>query len=81
MLAKVQKWGNSLALRLPKALADEVDVHLGSPVEITVRDHRLVIEPKRVRVSYTLGDLLAGVKPDNLHDESDFGAPMGRETW
>ena len=81
MLAKVQKWGNSLALRLPKALADEVDVHLDSPVEITVRGHTIVIEPVREKRRYDLDELLAGVEPENLHGETDFGSPVGKEVW
>lgn len=81
MLARIQKWGNSLALRLPKALAEEADVHLDSPVEITIRDHTIVIEPVREKRAYDLDELLAGVKPENLHGEADFGAPVGKEVW
>ena len=81
MFVRVQKWGNSLALRLPKALADEVDVHFDSPVEITVRDRTIVIEPVREKKKYDLDELLAGVKPENLHDEIDFDAPVGKEIW
>jgi len=81
MHAKVQKWGNSLALRLPKALADEADVHLDSPVEITVRGHTIVIEPVRKKRRYDLDELLAGVKPANLHGETDLGSPVGKEVW
>ena len=81
MLAKVQKWGNSLALRLPKALADQAEVHLNSPVKITVRGKTIVIEPVREEKRYDLDELLAGVKPENLHDEADFGGPVGKEDW
>ncbi len=81
MLAKVQKWGNSLALRLPKTLATEADLHLDSAVKITVRDHTLIIEPVREKKAYDLDALLAGVTPGNLHGETDFGSPAGREEW
>jgi antitoxin MazE len=81
MLTKVQKWGNSLALRLPKALTEEAGVHLDSPVEIFVRDHTIVFEPVREKKAYNLDELLAGVKPDNLHGETDFGPPAGKEVW
>lgn len=81
MLARVQKWGNSLALRLPKALTEEAGVHLDSPVEITIRDHTIVIEPVREKRTYDLDELLAGVKPENLHGETDFGGPVGKEVW
>jgi antitoxin MazE len=70
-----------LALRLPKALADAADVHLDSPVEITIRDHTIVIEPVREKRVYDLDELLAGVKPENLHGETDFGRPAGKEIW
>jgi len=79
MFAKVQKWGNSLALRLPKALTDEANVHLDSPVEVTVRDHTIVISPVREKPEYDLDELLAGVKSENLHGENDFGGPVGKE--
>ena len=81
MLAKVQKWGNSLALRLPKVLADEADIQVDSPVEITVRDHVLVIEPVQNRKAYDLDQLLSKVTPENCHKETDFGKSMGREVW
>jgi antitoxin MazE len=81
MLARVQKWGNSLALRLPKALAEEAEIHLDSPVEITIRDHMIVIEPMRKKRRYELDELLSGVRPENLHGETDFGGPVGTEVW
>jgi antitoxin MazE len=81
MLAKVQKWGNSLAVRLPKALADEIEVAADSSVELLVRDHEIVLRPVAARKSYRLDDLLTGVTAENLHDESDFGAPQGQEVW
>ncbi len=81
MRAKVQKWGNSLALRLPKALADEAEMRLDTPVEITVRDHAIVIVPVRARQRYELDTLLAGVTPDNLHGETGFAGPLGKEVW
>ena len=81
MLAKVQKWGNSLALRLPKVLADEAEIQFDSPVEITVRDHTIVIEPVQRRRTYDLDQLLSEVTPENCHVETDFGSPAGREVW
>ena len=81
MLAKVQKWGNSLAVRLPKALADEAQVGVDSPVEVLVRDHEIVLRPISVPKSFRLDDLLSGVTAENLHGESDFGLPQGQEVW
>ena len=81
MLAKVQKWGNSLAFRLPKVLADEAQIQHNSPVEITVRDHTIVIEPVRGKRTYGLDQLLSEVTPENCHGETDFGTPAGKEIW
>lgn len=79
MLTKVQKWGNSLAVRLPKALTDEIDVHSNSPVEVVVQGDSIVVRP--ARRTYNLDDLLAQITPDNLHGEQDFGYPVGNEEW
>ena len=81
MFTKVQKWGNSLALRLPKVLADEADIQFDSPVEITVRDHSIVVEPVRKRKIFDLDQLLSEVTPENCHGETDFGMPAGKEVW
>ena len=81
MLAKVQKWGNSLALRLPKALADEAGVELESPVNIIVRDHTIVIEPLRKKNVYDLDRMLDEVTEQNLQHEIKPGKPLGKEIW
>jgi len=81
MLTKVQKWGNSLALRLPKILDDEVSIKFDSPVEIMVRDHSIVIEPVRKRKIFDLDQLLSDVTQENCHGEADFGIPTGKEIW
>jgi antitoxin MazE len=81
MLAKVQKWGNSLALRLPKILAEETNLQIDSAVEITVRDHTIVIKPIQRKGTYDLDQLLSEVTQENCHVESDFGGPTGREVW
>ncbi len=79
MLAKVQKWGNSLAVRLPKALADEAEVRLDTPVEISVRDHEIVL--RVVGGRYCLDELLARVTNENKHGETNTGHPVGGEIW
>ncbi len=81
MLAKVQKWGNSLALRLPKVLADEAGVELNSPVNVIVRDHSIVIEPLRKKNIYDLDKMLDEVTGQNLHHEMETGEPLGKEIW
>jgi antitoxin MazE len=76
---RVRKWGNSLAIRIPKPFAAEVRIGPGAAVELSVRDGELVASPAARR--YTLRVLLGGVRPDNVHDETDLGRAAGREVW
>jgi antitoxin MazE len=80
MRARVQRWGNSLALRIPKAFATETDLESGSEVELTLDDGRLIVTPL-APASYDLEDLLAQVTPENLHGEVDTGSSVGDEAW
>jgi len=80
MLTKVQKWGNSLGLRIPKSFAEEVSVEEGSTVDLSVSDGQLVVRAVR-RQRYALRQLLAEVDDDNLHGEISSGEPQGRESW
>jgi antitoxin MazE len=79
MRAKAQKWGNSLAVRIPKVIADEAGV--GESDDLDIRVVGEAIEIRRCRQRPVLADLLAQVTSDNLHGEADFGAPRGREAW
>ncbi len=81
MQAKVQKWGNSLAIRIPKALAEETGLHDHANVNLTLEDGRLVIEPLREGNKYLLEELLLEVNDSNLHGEYSFGESAGREKW
>lgn len=80
MKTRVQKWGNSLALRIPKPFAMEIGLRRNSPVEISLVEGRLVIMPV-VEPALTLKHLLAQVNEDNLHGEIETGPAVGRETW
>jgi len=80
METRVQKWGNSLALRIPKPLADEVGLRENSPVELWLRDNTLVIAPV-VKPAFDLTQLLAQVTAENLHREVDSGPAVGGEAW
>ncbi len=79
MVTRVQKWGNSLGLRIPKAFAAEAKVGEGSPVELSVENGALLVRPVRRR--YSLDELLARVTRRNVHGEVDSRAPVGREVW
>jgi antitoxin MazE len=80
MRARVQRWGNSLALRIPKAFATETGLESGSEVELTLDDGRLIVTPL-APTSYDLDELLAQVTPENLHGEVDTGSSVGDEAW
>jgi antitoxin MazE len=78
METKIQKWGNSLGVRIPQAVAKGARLKVGSAVEITAEDEAVVIRPT-VSVRYTLKELLRGVTAKNLHREVDAGVPVGKE--
>lgn len=80
MVTKIQMWGNSLGLRIPKSFAAEVKVEPGAEVDLSVIEGRLVVQPIHPR-KYDLATLLEGVDDSNLHDEVDTGEPVGREAW
>ena len=80
MVTKIQKWGNSLGLRIPKSFAVEADIDEGSEVDIAIQEGKLVITPSR-KPRYELVDLLAKVSKKNRHEEIDTGEPVGGEVW
>jgi antitoxin MazE len=80
MLARIQKWGHSLAVRIPKAFAAEAGLEENAPVEVTLEEGRLVITPV-VAPQHTLEALLAGITRENLHTEVETGPAAGREAW
>jgi len=80
MRTRVQKWGNSLALRIPKSFATEVGLQRESSVEISLVNGKLVITPV-AKPELTLKQLLAKVTKENLHHEVDTGPATGNETW
>jgi antitoxin MazE len=81
MNVKVQKWGNSLAVRIPRSFAREARVSEGVSVDMSVtKGGALVLVPPR-RKAYALADLLDGVKRGNLHPEESSGPARGRESW
>lgn len=77
MKTRVQSWGNSLAVRIPKAVADEAGLTEGAPVVLSVEGGALVV--RRLRLD--LEHLLAKVTPEKVRGEIDSGPPVGREVW
>lgn len=80
MNVRVVRWGNSLGLRIPKSLAEEVGVEAGSEVDVAVAAGDLVVKPVRRR-RYDLRELVRNITPTNLHSSVDTGGPVGREVW
>jgi antitoxin MazE len=80
MKTKIQKWGNSLAVRIPKAFASEIKLGDGASIEMMVEEGALVITPAR-ESEWTLEALLADVTDENIHEEWEAGPPRGRESW
>ena len=75
MAVTLQKWGNSVGVRLPKTMLEQVGLNEGSRVEVMVEGDHLVIRRQRLK----LADLLAACKPEIRPDPIDFGPPAGRE--
>ncbi len=80
MSTNVAKWGNSLAVRLPKGVAEKAGLSEGEPLEVSVSKAGDVILSK-TRRRYTLDELVAGITPENRHEEIDLGRPVGKEVW
>lgn len=80
MQTKVQKWGNSLGVRIPRGLAEEVGLGAGTEVSLTAKDGELVLRPS-VPSRFRLVDLLAGVTPENIHASVESGDAVGNEAF
>ena len=80
MNATVQKWGNSLALRIPSSVAKDIQLRAGSSVEVAVENGAMIIKPAKKR-RLSLPHLLNGVTKNNRYSEHDWGVPVGREIW
>lgn len=79
MQAKIKNWGNSLALRIPRDYAQNLQLQDGSPVELQLTERGLLITPSPRRPS--LEQLLEGVTPELVGGEHDWGVPQGAEEW
>jgi len=80
MRTRIQKWGNSLALRIPKGCADDLLVARETLVDVSVENGALIVRPILPQAP-SLEQLLAGITPENLHGEVDFGRAVGEEAW
>jgi len=80
MLTKIQKWGNSLALRIPRAFALDAKLENDSTVEISFVDGKIIIKPISTP-TWSLDELLAGINKNNIHREVETGVAVGNEVW
>ena len=84
MLVEFCKWGNSLAVRIPKALADSLKVGVGRQAEIAIENDALVLRPikrPKRKPTYTLEELLRGMTKENVPQEVEWDEPRGNEVW
>jgi antitoxin MazE len=80
MRTKIKKWGNSLALRIPKSFALNANLRQDELVDLSIDKERIIITLIGEK-EYSLDELLEGVSESNLHSEFDTGAPVGKEIW
>lgn len=80
MVTKIQKWGNSLGLRIPKSFAKEAAIEEGSSVDLSLEGDWLVIKPIRAS-QFKLTELVSQITEGNRHDEILSGDAVGKETW
>lgn len=78
MEAKIQKWGNSLGIRIPMPFLKDLSLKNGSVVEIEEENDRIIIQPSK---KVELTSLISKISDDNLHSETDWGAIEGDEIW
>lgn len=76
MLMSVTKWGNSLGVRIPRPIANKIGIQDGTPIDISIQDHHIVI-----RKGYSLQSLLDQVTSENIHEETSTGPACGKEFW
>ena len=79
MLTTIQRWGNSLAVRIPKPFALQTDLGENSEVDISLEGDRIVVSP--APKEWKLDDLLVGITKRNTHKETSWGDRAGREAW
>jgi antitoxin MazE len=80
MRTKIQRWGHSLAVRIPKPFAEEARLDEQAEVDLTMMNGKIIVSPA-VKRPKRLADLLSRVTKRNLHREVDTGSPVGREVW
>lgn len=78
-MSTVAKWGNSLAIRIPKNIAEQINLEEGMAISINITNNNIIITPQKPQ--YTLEELLAGASSEHFDGEYDWGEPTGEEIW
>ena len=79
MRVALQKWGNSLALRIPAGFARQIKVRQGDPVQLSLTDNKLTIQP--AKPSFEAKSLIRKIRKNQVHRETDWGGSRGAEVW
>ncbi len=80
MRITVEKWGDDLAVRIPQEIADAMGISDGSQVELKIRSGSIFVTPKS-RVLPSLTEMVSRITKENIHPETDWGPPIGKEIW
>jgi antitoxin MazE len=80
MRSKVQLWGNSLALRIPRYIANQIKLNNGSDVDVFLEEEKIIITPVKDKKEL-LKEMVSNITNTNIHKEEDFGEPVGGEIW
>ena len=78
MVIQVKKWGNSLGIRIPQAIANQINIQDGSRINLVLKNNKIELTPA-VSEEYRLNDLIALMSETNLHNEISTGLPQGKE--
>lgn len=79
MVTTIGRWGNSLAIRIPKAFAAQADFQENTEVELALEGDKVVV--RQARREWTLDELVRKITPQNRHSEVGWGERAGREAW
>lgn len=81
MNIRFQKWGNSVAVRIPSAFLKDLNLKEGQFADLSIENGNIVLTPIAITRRYALEELVAGITENNRHDGIDFGQPVGSEIW
>ena len=79
MKTKIQKWGNSLGVRLPKSIAEQKSLREGLGVSVILQDDQIVLKPEEEEIS--LDAMVSEINSGNLHGETEWSEARGKEVW